>query len=346
VDSKVIIAPLNWGLGHATRCIPIIRSFIEKDWNVVLASDGDALQLLKEEFPDLPAYEIPGYNISYPYSWIIGNMLSNLRSFSKGTFNEHQEIQKIVEKEAPDLIISDNRYGVRSNSCKSIFVGHQIRLKAGNFLSSVIGSKINQNLISRFDELWIPDYENGQSLAGLLTKPLRSIPVQYLGPLSRFEKRKEAVKYDLCAIISGPQPQRSRFQNILIDQLSKLDENTVIVLGNLDEDKDYMLNETTRVISYLTSEKLNDLINKSKVIISRSGYSTIMDLDKLGKSAILVPTPGQSEQLYLAKHLSGKSRYVMQSQKKINIPLALEKLLKRRRAFKRAIEFDIEEYLV
>jgi uncharacterized protein (TIGR00661 family) len=346
LKAKVIIAPLNWGLGHATRSIPLIRSFIEKDWEVVLASDGDALTLLQAEFPSLRSHELPGYDITYPYRNIVGNLFRNLRSFSNGAYKEFQVIQEIVKEEKPDLILSDNRYGVRSSSCKSIFLGHQITLKAGNPLFSYFASRINQRLISQFDELWVPDYENGMALAGVLSKTKLAIPVQYIGPLSRFEKLDDAIEYDLCAIISGPEPQRSRFQKVLIEQLSVLDENTVIVLGDVHDHSDEMLNETTRVIGHLKSDALNKLVNRSKIIIARSGYSTIMDMDKLGKQAILVPTPGQTEQLYLAHHLANRPQFVMQSQKKINIPHALEKLLQKQKIIQRKSSFDIDDYLV
>jgi uncharacterized protein (TIGR00661 family) len=345
VKAKVIIAPLNWGLGHATRCVPVIRSFLSKGWEVVLASDGDARVLLKEEFPELKNYELPGYQIRYPYRWVVANMFNNLRNFTKGAYNEYAAIQTIVDTEQPDLIISDNRYGVRSKACKSIFISHQVHMKAGNFIFSYLGSRINRRLIRNFDELWIPDHENGQALAGALSRPLNGIPVQYIGPLSRFQKESTGIEYDLCAIISGPEPQRSIFQEILIEQLSRLHENTVIVLGQVGEKKDYMLNETTRVISYLTSDALNDLVNRSKVIIARSGYSTIMDLYTMNKQAILVPTPGQTEQIYLANHLSQNAQFCIQSQKKINIPVALEKLLKKSKAFKHKTAFDIDDYL-
>lgn len=319
---------------------------MQKDWEVVIASDGDALALLSEEFPQLKTYELPGYDIKYPYRYLLGNMFSNLRSFSKGAYREHQVMQEITDKEQPDLIFSDNRYGVRSSECKSIFMGHQLRLKAGNALFSYLGSRINQRLISQFDELWVPDYENGQALAGILSKAKMEIPVQYIGPLSRFENMDVAIEYDLCAIISGPEPQRTSLQEILIDQLSKLDEQTVIVLGKVGDPVDYMLNDTTRIIGYMTSEHLNELINRSKVIIARSGYSTIMDMEKLDKQAILIPTPGQTEQIYLANHLANRSKFICQSQKKINIPVALEKLLKKQKYFKRTGVFDIEDYLV
>lgn len=346
MKAKVIVAPLNWGLGHATRSIPIIRSFLEKDWEVIIASDGEALKLLCEEFPGVKNYALPGYDIRYPYRWVVGNMFHNLRSFSKGAYREFNAIQEIVEKEKPDLILSDNRYGVRSSEVKSIFLGHQIRLKAGNPFLSFLGTRINQQLIRKFDELWIPDHEQNQSLAGDLSKPIRRMPVQYVGPLSRFEKSDCPIEYDICAIVSGPEPQRSRFQQILIEQLSMLDENTVIVLGDVSNSRDEMINDNTRVIGYLTSHDLNKLVNRSKIIIARSGYSTIMDLYTMNKQAILIPTPGQTEQVYLAQRLAGKSQFVCQSQKKINIPVAHEELLKKRKAFKRIGQFDVEDFLV
>lgn len=344
--SKVIIAPLNWGLGHATRCIPVINSFLSKNWDVVIATDGEALDLLQKEFPALASYELPGYQIRYPYKLVFANMMHNLRVFSNGIRNEKRALESIIEKEKPDLLISDNRYGIFTDSCKSIFLGHQIRLKAGNPIFSYFGTKINRKLIRKFDELWIPDYENEYfSLAGSLSYEINGMPTQFIGPLSRFEKSNAEIKYELCAIISGPEPQRSIFQELLINQLSHLNEETVIVLGDLKENKEVMLNETTRVISHLTSRELNALVNSSDVIIARSGYSTIMDLKKIDKKAILIPTPGQTEQIYLAKHLSRQDGFVFQRQKKLDIPSALSELTKKNMDISEGRHFDVDDFL-
>lgn len=185
-------------------------------------------------------------------------------------------------------------------------------------------------MISRFDEIWIPDFEGESSLAGDLSRRLPFLECKYLGPLSRFKKERLDIEYDICAVISGPEPQREKIAKLIIDQLNKLEENSVIVLGDLQDDRDEMLFPNSRAIGHLKAKELNDLINQSKIVIARSGYSTIMDLYALQKPAILIPTPGQSEQMYLSKHLQHNKQFVFQSQQKLNIPLALEELARRK----------------
>lgn len=345
LQSKVLISPLNWGLGHATRCIPLIDSFIEKEWEVVLASDGEALELLKKEYPDLRFSEITSYKIKYPFSNAVINMIYNAWSFLKAINKENSEINHLLQNEKFDLLISDNRYGVRNRKIKSIFIGHQINLKTGSMILSKLASWVNKRMIRNFDELWIPDYKGSDSIAGDLSAPISKMRTKFIGPLSRFERKEIDPDIDICAVLSGPEPQRGRFEKQLIEQLSQLDESTVIISGRVDDSTDKMLNESTRLIGHLTSEALNDYINRSRIVIARSGYSTIMDLLKLDKMAILIPTPGQSEQVYLAKKLENHPLFITQRQKKINVPIALEELTRREQRAHLQGNFDVEYYL-
>ena len=346
MTQKIIIAPLNWGLGHASRSVPLIKSFLSNSWEVILASDGAAYELLKKEFPQLKIYELPSYGITYPHASIVFNLLSNARKFNSAIGAEKKVIQKIMDKEKADLILSDNRYGIFDKRAKSIFLGHQINLRTGNYFFSKAGSLWNKYLIRKFDELRVPDYEGEDALAGRLSSADHIKNKKYIGPLSRLECLDTDFKYDLCAVISGPEPQRSRFQKIIEDQLLQLNERSVLILGRMDEAKDYMLNENVRVISHLTTTKLNNLINSSNVVISRSGYSTVMDLTKLGKKAILVPTPGQGEQIYLARHLRNRfPQFIFEDQRKINIPAALEALNKIKPVQLKPSKFDVSKFL-
>jgi len=325
--------------------VPVIRSFLDREWEVVIASDGDARLLLQKEFPSLVSYELPAYGISYPTASAVLNMIYNAGSFYRGVKKEHREAERIIDLEKPDLIISDNRYGFFHKNHRSIFLGHQISLHASNAVLSGMASFLNRLMIRRFDEVWVPDFEGSRSLTGKLSHGIKGIPVRFIGPLSRFEKKNLPHDYEICAVISGPEPQRSFFETQLTEQLSQLNEQVVIVQGRLNEERDIMLNETTRIISHLTSQELNDLVNKSRVIIARAGYSTIMDLVKLNKRAILVPTPGQTEQIYLSRHLSHKHPFIFQKQKKLNVPAALEELFKLDRRSVIPGEFDVDQFL-
>ena len=324
MNRKVLFGILNWGLGHATRSIPLIKAYIEKDFEVFIASDGDALVFLKKEFPDLKFYELPGYNVKYPYKSIFFNILRYLPNIFNAIIKENKEIEKIVENIKPDLIISDNRYGVRNKKVKSIIITHQINLRLANKFLTKTGTIFNERLIRLFDELWIPDLENNL-LAGELSIVPDSFNYRYLGALSRFEHAEIEKKYNIAVVLSGPEPQRTYFEKKILRQFEKVNLKSIIVLGKMDEEKEWNLNDNVKVKSHALSGDLNDIINQSELIISRSGYSTVMDLFVLNKKAIFVPTPGQSEQEYLAEYLMQKKMFYSMEQELFDIDVALQK---------------------
>ncbi len=332
MQKTVLIGVLNWGLGHATRSIPIIDRFLRKDWNVNIASDGEALDFLKKEFPNLVYHELPGYNVSYPYSSIVLNIMRSSFSILKTIQAEVTKTEEICYKIKPQLIISDNRFGVRHPDINSIFVSHQINLKSNFRLFSYLGSAININYINKFNELWIPDFDKEDSLAGELSFVNNQskwlvkvkIPHKYIGPLTRFEYQKVKKKYDIAIVISGPEPQRTKFEQLILKQIVEIDKNIIVIQGKVGAYVEHKIGNNILVKSYALSSELNDILNSSEIIISRSGYTTVMDLSVLGKKAIFVPTPGQTEQEYLAKYLKDKGFYYFQKQNNFNIEEALE----------------------
>ncbi len=321
---KVLFGILNWGLGHATRSIPLIKAYIEKDFEVAIASDGDALVFLKKEFPDLSFYKLPGYNVKYPYKSIFFNILRYLPNILNAIIKENKEIKKIIESIKPDLIISDNRYGVRNKKVKSIIITHQINLRLTNKFLTKAGTILNERLIKLFDELWIPDLKNNL-LAGELSIVPESFNYHYLGALSRFKYVKLKKKYDIAVVLSGPEPQRTYFEKKILNQFENMSLKSIIVLGKMDEEKEWYLNDKVKVKSHALSDELNDILNRSELIVSRSGYSTVMDLVVLKKKAVLIPTPGQSEQEYLAEYLKQKKMFYCMDQELFDINIALKK---------------------
>lgn len=318
---NILVAPLNWGIGHATRCIPIINKLIEHNYNVILASSGRSLELLMMEFPDNDFIKITDYNIKYhnilPLSFSILLQLPKL--FLKIN-KEKKELKKIIIDFNIDGIISDNRYGFYSKTKKSVFITHQLEIQSPFFQNLI--QKINYKYINKFSECWILDFKES-SLAGALSNPKRKTKNQkYIGPQSRFKKKKIKKEYDILAIVSGPEPQRSIFEKILIKELKNIDKKSLLVQGK-PETSQRKTHGNLEIISHLSSEKLNNIIMASELIICRSGYSTIMDLHKLEKNAILVPTPGQTEQEYLAKFLSEYDIFKYQKQQNFSIEKAL-----------------------
>lgn len=305
MSKKVLIAPLNWGLGHATRCIPIINALQQEGFEPVIASDGAALSLLKKEFPLLETKELPSYNIEYAKkaSNFKLKMLINSPKIANAINAEKKMTKKILESDQYYGIISDNRMGVRHKSVPSVFITHQLTVLSGN--TTNISTRLHNKYIKKFDVCWVPDMADNPNLSGELGHPKRNqLPVTYLGPLSRFEHQVLPKKYDIMVLLSGPEPQRSILEKKLFQEFEKSDKSIVFVRGVIeDRHQTYVKNNIT-VHNYLTGKALENAINSSNLIISRSGYTTVMDLAKLKKKAFFIPTPGQFEQEYLAERLA------------------------------------------
>lgn len=299
---RILVAVLNWGLGHATRCIPIIEELQQHNFEVFIASDGAALKLLEKEFPSVRAFELPSYNISYgktasSFKW-------KLFTETPGILNairlERKKIKDLAATHHFNGIISDNRFGCRHNNITSVFITHQLSVLSGS--TTYLSSKLHQNYVSKFDECWIPDTPGNHNLSGIMGH-LKETPtnVKYIGPLSRFNKSPQLKKYDYAAILSGPEPQRTMLEEKLLNSFQNSDKKIILVRGVIAENTIFSKNSNLKLKNYLTSKALQDLILSSDVIICRSGYSSIMDLAKLEKKAFLIPTPGQYEQEYLAR---------------------------------------------
>ncbi len=301
---NILVAPLNWGLGHATRCIPIINNLISEGYNPILASDGLALELLKKEFPELKTIELPSYQIEYPkkgkdFNW---KMFKNSPKMLKAIIGEKKVVKKLVKELNLCGIISDNRLGVRSKKVPSVFITHQLNVISGSL--SWITNQLHWNIISKFDECWVPDFKSKPNLTGKLGHLKKSnFNIKYIGVLSRFEKNEISMVYDLMVLLSGPEPQRSILEEKLTAEVAKFKGKVVFVKGVVCEEQVSETIDNITFFNFMTSKTLEKTINESKIILCRSGYTTIMDLAKLEKKAFFIPTPGQGEQEYLAQKL-------------------------------------------
>ncbi len=305
MDKKVLVAPLNWGLGHATRCIPIINALMHEGIEPVIASDGAALSLLKKEFPALQTRELPSYNVEYSAkrSNFKLKMLLNSPKIAHAISAEKKAIKKFIEEENFCGIISDNRMGVRHKRVPSVFITHQLTVLSGKTTS--FSTKFHNKYIKKFDLCWVPDMADDPNLSGELGHPKKSsIPVTYLGPLSRFEYQVVPKKYDIMVLLSGPEPQRTLLEQKLFQEFEQSDKKIVFVRGVIEETQKMYVKNNITIHNYLIGSDLENTINSSNLIISRSGYTTVMDLAKLKKKAFFIPTPGQFEQEYLAERLT------------------------------------------
>ncbi|HMG93859.1 MAG TPA: glycosyltransferase [Chryseolinea sp.] len=308
---NVLVTPLDWGLGHATRCVPIINELLKRDCNVFIGGCGDSLELLKKEFPALPFFSLPAYRPVYPSSGsMVLKMFTQIPKFLTTVKQEHVAIEKIVKESKIDLVISDNRYGCWTSVIPSVFITHQTNLllpKRFKWLTKTV-RRLNLSLIRKFSTCWIPDYPDGRSLAGKLKslgKRNLKIKIKYIGALSRFgQPTSREILYDIVCVLSGPEPQRSALEQIAIDGLSRSGLRYFVVRGVVGQSNDAGSNHNQ--VNFLKGSDLQAIIEQSECVLARSGYSTIMDLAKLGKKAIFVPTPGQTEQEYLAARLRAK----------------------------------------
>ncbi len=309
---KILISPLDWGLGHATRLIPIIRKLSDNGNDVIIAGDGKSFALIKKYIKN--AQFIPFYSIHFKYS---KNGLNFFNYFIIAfqiiwqTLYEHLKLKKIIKLYKIDIIISDNRYGLYNKNVTSYFITHQLNVILPKFLSfanPLINSYL-RHYLKKFDQILIPDYQaENESLAGKLSHPTNynKLPITYIGPLSRFDKvdiMKNEKQYDVVILISAPLP----YCNLIVKELSdfaSLNKSISFVLIS-----PYLFRSNFTNLTIIKSPDDNQwltIVSNAKNIISTAGYSTIMDLFLINKNAILVPVKGQTEQKYLVNYLNNK----------------------------------------
>ncbi|PZR17222.1 MAG: glycosyltransferase [Flavobacterium psychrophilum] len=318
---RILVAPLNWGLGHATRCIPVIEALENHGYEPVIASDGIALALLKKEFPHLTALELPHYHIEYAKRGVFFKLkiIRLLPQMLQAIRAEKRIIRNIIKEHAIKGIISDNRLGARSKAIPSVFLTHQLNVLTGT--TTWITTPLHRRFIKKYNECWVPDVEHAPNLSGKLGhSEENNLKLKYIGPLSRLHKKPIAKKYDLMVILSGTEPQRRMLEEKLREELKNYSGKILFVRGVVEADEEIIQEGNITFYNFMNSAALEDAFNQSEVILCRSGYSTIMDLAQMGRKAFFIPTPGRYEQEYLAKKLkkSGLVPYATQSDFKIS----------------------------
>jgi predicted glycosyltransferase len=308
MSEKVIISPLDWGLGHATRCSPIIRSLLEQGIEVEIASAITHKNFFAQEFPNLIWHEAPAYDIKYPkYGWQIPFWIfGQLPRIHRIMQEENKWLASLCAKQKYTQVISDNRFGFFNKKIKSIFITHQLRIAFPKpfAIFEKAGEVWHKGIMKNFDEIWVPDYAEYPGLAGKLSHPsYSSEKIKYIGPLSRLNYMNSDINcpktIDILALISGPEPQRLFFEKYAIKFLSEKPGEHCMIRGLPNETE--VPDLPFQVFNHLSAVDLRDKILASRMVLCRSGYSTLMDLELLKANAILVPTPGQTEQIYLAK---------------------------------------------
>lgn len=328
---KILIAPLDWGLGHTTRCIPIIYHLLNGGAEVLLAGNEIQQAVLQKEFPACTFLPLHGYQVSYSKSpkTLAWKILKQAPSIMTAIKAENKWLNKIIQQHKIDAVISDNRFGLYSDKVPCIFLTHQLYIKSNmGPVTEWLIQKTNYRYINRFSACWVPDFESSPNLAGQLSHPKKK-PMQqlhYIGPLTRMQPKSVAQQPGhVLIILSGPEPQRSMFEQTIFQQLQNFTGSATIVRG-LPANKNCPPSTSgITMYNHLAKDDLNKEMCRAEYIIGRTGYSTVMDLTAFKLKAILVPTPGQPEQEYLGEYLSAQKFCITASQQDFNLQQLLLK---------------------
>ena len=325
---KILVAPLNWGLGHASRCVPLVHRFLEQGHEVILGGDGESLTLLRKHFPKLRYVYLAPLNLRYSKgSRQVGAMLCAMPKLLWWAVKDHAILKAVLKEEHIDRIVSDNRFGLYTNhQCDCVYLTHQLHImlpKGWRWLEP-LAARLHARIYTRYNKVWVPDYaEPEKSLAGELSHPtissLRSkiSKVEYIGPLSRFDQNNPNIlnipntpKYEVVAVLSGLEPQRTMLEKELLARYQDTEQSVLIVQGLMHRPNTRIRRGKITIVPHMDDAELTAALRPAKHIIARSGYSTIMDLNALGLLTPetsgaqplieLIPTPGQPEQEYLA----------------------------------------------
>jgi len=327
---KVLFAVCSWGLGHATRDLPLIQRMIEAGHNVTVVGTGRSLNLLRKELGKSCRFlDIPDY--SSPYSekgFLVAKFVGYLPIYIEEIVREHRKIKKLVRKDGYERIISDNRFGVYDSTIPSYFISHQLRFipprRVKIFERATEG--FNYSFKRNFLKFLVPD-DKDNPLSGDLSHNLRFFKdgkVEYLGILSSLRKLEVKEDIDYFISLSGPEPQRTILERKLLKQAPLLKGKVVIALGKPEEYKEEVRGNI-RIISFLDREKQEEIMNRAKLVIARPGYTTLMELAFLGKKALLIPTPGQTEQIYLASYHRSKGNFYSVDQDELDLVRDVER---------------------
>ncbi len=331
-QTVVLVCPLNWGLGHATRCVPVINALLSRKCKVVIAADGPSLAFLQTEFSDRALFRrFRGKSIRYPQK---GNMLLSMALQTPlllfSVLKEHHELKKLIQKTGAKVVISDNRYGLWNKNVRTGFITHQLFIRAPKkmkWLEPWLG-RIVRFFVGKYDFCWVPDFAEAPGLSGALSHKEPLPGLRFVGPLSRFAACEEfSYKKPLpegfpanffLAIISGPEPQRSALEDMLRTQFGKTGDPVVFVLGKPGGEM-WKWTDNAILMNHANTSELAWLIKHARLVICRPGYSTLMDLAVFGKKALLVPTPGQTEQEYLGWMLNESKHAFCVEQNQLDI---------------------------
>ena len=327
---RILIAPLDWGLGHTTRCIPIIRRLLQLKCEVVFAGNDDQQTFIIRLFPGITFRSLDGYNVRYSRGALMPAIMRQLPRLAGKIRAEHNWLKAIVQKDRIDGIISDNRYGLWHPSVPSIILTHQAEIKTGlgQWADDLVRT-VHYKYLRRFSGCWIVDRAGAENLGSRLSHPARLPPgARYIGWLSQLAPPAQAAKEQhLLVLLSGPEPQRTMLSDLLWGHVCEMNMPIVFVEGSASTVRTDVPGDVTHY-PRVAGGQLQQLLEGASMVICRSGYSTLMDLMRLRKRAILIPTPGQTEQEYLARTLMTRKVFYTAPQKNFSLSTALDEARK------------------
>ena len=321
---NILICPLEWGLGHAARMIPVAREFLTLGHNVIIGSGETHAALFKSEVPGLSYIDFPGFRPEY--SAVLPQYLSVLMKVPTLLYHiirENRRLKTLIKEHQIDIVISDNRFGLWNRQITCVYVTHMPIIPFPRAFRSFefIGKAFHRYIINKYTICLIPDLPGVKNFSGRLTHgfPLPSNAC-FTGILSRFagEEHKPVTAKDISRhntiILSGPEPQRGIFRKKLIELFRDIETPTIIFEGKPGKQNEVEKTGNISFVNHLPGDQMKELILTSDLILTRSGYTTIMELASLNRRAIIIPTPGQTEQEYLAEYLSAKGWFSTVSQ--------------------------------
>jgi len=328
----ILVSPLSWGLGHATRDLPIIRYLLGRGHHVTVAAEGRALALLKREAPQCDFVELKDYPPAYSSSrFYVPHFLAMAPAMLKAIAREEENVAQLLKERRFDLILSDNRFNVRSPEIPSFIIAHQVRFMTppGLGLFEWVTERFNYHYLHRFDRVIVPDTADPvQNLSGRLSHDLRLMPpekIYYAGVLSSVSRINVPQDIDLFISISGPEPPRTQLEQLTMTHIGEVKaDRIVITLGKPEVTEKRELDARTTVYGFLDRAGQQEIMNRARMVVCRSGYTTVMELAELGKKALFMPTPGQTEQEYLGRYYEERGFFHTVSQYKLDLPRDLE----------------------
>jgi uncharacterized protein (TIGR00661 family) len=329
---RILVAPLDWGLGHVTRCVPIIQHILSLGHQVIFAGNKGQQEYVRTIFFNLEFLFLEGYNVQYSKTRLgfAPKIIGQIPRLKKCIKREHLWLQNVVKTNQIDAVIADNRYGLYHAHIPCVIITHQLQIRSG--LSNLIDNillKIHYKFIERFKRCWVVDIEEDEGLSGILGHPnsLPKIKTDYIGLLSQCTLKATKKTFDsefyVLILLSGTEPQRTILSDILWKKAIKSDKKIIFVSGSNQAIVPEKIPEHISYHQRLSAKELMIAINTASIVICRSGYSSLMDLLALNKKAILIPTPGQTEQEYLAKLMHKQKIFMKANQSKFDIQTSL-----------------------